>query len=145
MTRIALLALALSTFACSKKADNASGGAAPTAEKTGEAPAGEAPKGAPVKTTPTALFDEFTKPGVDGMALLDKYHEGATFSGKVSVKGHEEDGKPILWMELDGGRHIDLAYTDVAKAKAVKDGDTVTVTCKIGGAMDKLMQVIDCM
>jgi len=145
MTRIALLALALSTFACSKKDDPKPSSAAPAAaEKTAEAPAA-APAGAPVKTTPTALFDEFTKPGVDGMALLDKYHEGATFSGKVSVKGHEEDGKPNLWMELDGGRHIDLAYTDVAKAKAVKDGDTVTVTCKIGGAMDKLMQVLDCM
>lgn len=139
MTRIALLALALSTFACSKKDDSKAAAAAPTAEKSAEAPAG-----APVKTTPAALFDEFTKPGVDGMALLDKYHEGATFSGKVAVKGHEEDGKPILWMELDGGRHIDLTYTDVAKAKAVKDGDTVTVTCKIGGAMDKLMQVLDC-
>jgi hypothetical protein len=97
-----------------------------------------------VKTTPDALFDEFTKPGVDGMALLDKYHDGATISGKVTVKGHEEDGKPILWIELAGGRHIDLGYKDVEKAKAVKTGDTVTVTCQVGGAMDKLMQVIDC-
>ncbi|MBV8761381.1 MAG: hypothetical protein JO257_29050 [Deltaproteobacteria bacterium] len=143
MLRTALLSLVLIT-ACSKKDDKSTAGgtAAPAAaEKTTE----PAPKaGAPVKTTPTALFDEFTKPGVDGMALLDKYHDGATISGKVSVKGHEEDGKPILWIELDGGRHIDLGYKDVEKAKAVKDGDTVTVTCQVGGAMDKLMQVIDC-
>ena len=141
MFRTALLSLALIT-ACSKKDDKPAAGGDPApaaAQKTTETAA----KG-PVKTTPTALFDEFTKPGVDGMALLDKYHDGATISGKVSVKGHEEDGKPILWIELDGGRHIDLGYKDVEKAKAVKDGDTVTVTCQVGGAMDKLMQVIDC-
>ena len=142
MFRTALLCFAL-IAACSKKDDKpaaTSGDPAPAAaaEKTTEATK------APVKTTPTALFDEFTKPGVDGMALLDKYHEGATFSGKVSLKGKEEDGKPILWMELDGGRHIDLGYKDVEKAKGVKDGDTVTVTCQIGGAMDKMMQVLDC-
>lgn len=132
MLRIALLSLAL--LACSSKKD----------DKPVESPKTEEAAKGPVKTTPTALFDEFTKPGVDGMALLDKYHDGATFSGKVSVKGHEEDGKPILWMEIDGGRHIDLGYKDVEKAKTVKDGDTVTVTCQIGGAMDKLMQVLDC-
>lgn len=140
MLRTALLCLAL--LACSKKADDNKTAAAP-ADKPVET-AAPAKTGGPVKTTPTALFDEFTKPGVDGMALLDKYHDGATFSGKAVVKGHEEDGKPILWIELDGGRHIDVGYKDVEKAKAVKDGDTITVTCQVGGAMDKLMQVIDC-
>ena len=97
-----------------------------------------------MKTDPKALFDEFTRPGVDGMALIDKYHDGATISGKVSVKGAEEDGKPILWIMLDGNKHISLDYKDVAKAKAIKDGDTVTATCQVGGAMDNLMMLTDC-
>jgi hypothetical protein len=130
--------------ACSKKEDSkpAADNAAPAAEaKAAEAPA---KTGGPVKTEPQALFDEFTKPGTDGMALIDKYHDGATISAKVVVKGHEEDGKPILWVELAGGKHISLDYTDVAKAKAIKDGDTVTATCKVGGAMDNLMMLIEC-
>ena len=28
--------------------------------------------------------------------------------------------------------------------KAIKDGDTVTATCKVGGAMDNLMMLIEC-
>lgn len=146
-----LLALAVSTLsACKKKQDEAAPGATPaadkTTDKTTDKPAAEpaAAAAGPVATNPKDLFADFTKPNADGMALLDKYHEGATFSGKVSLKGKEEDGKPILWMELDGGRHIDLGYKDVEKAKGVKDGDTVTVTCQIGGAMDKMMQVLDC-
>ncbi len=143
MKHLALIALFVFS-ACSKKSETATettGGAAPKAAETAEQPKSG---GGPVKTDPKALFDEFTKPGADGMALIDKYHDGATISGKVSVKGHEEDGKPILWMMLDGNKHISLDYTDVAKAKAVKDGDTITVTCKVGGAMDNLMMLTDC-
>jgi len=141
MKHLALIALFVFA-ACSKKADEPAAGG--TAAKPTEEAKPAAATGAPVKTDPKALFDEFTKPGADGMALIDKYHEGATISGKVSVKGHEEDGKPILWMMLDGNKHISLDYTDVAKAKAVKDGDTLTVTCKVGGAMDNLMMLTDC-
>jgi hypothetical protein len=135
---------ALLFSACSKKDDAkpAADNTAAPAAKSAEAPA--ATGGGPVKTTPQALFEEFTKPGVDGMALLDKYHDGATVSAKVSLKGHEEDGKPILWIPLEGNKHISLDYTDVAKAKAIKDGDTVTATCKVGGAMDNLMMLIEC-
>ncbi len=133
-----VLISALLFAACSKKDSTAP--AADNAPKAAEAPK----SGGPVKTEPQALFDEFTRPGTDGMALLDKYHDGATISAKVVVKGHEEDGKPILWVELAGGKHISLDYTDVAKAKAIKDGDTVTATCKVGGAMDNLMMLIEC-
>jgi len=140
MKHLALVAL-LVFSACSKKSDTAADNTGGTAAKPAE-PAAKA--GGPVKTDPKALFDEFTKPGVDGMALIDKYHDGATISGKASVKGHEEDGKPILWIMLDGNKHISLDYKDVAKAKAIKDGDTVTATCQVGGAMDNLMMLTDC-
>jgi hypothetical protein len=145
---IALFTVAVAAAGCSKKKDDAAGSSGAKTAESAEPAKGESAepaKGAgPVKTDPKALFDEFTDPKVDGMALIDKYHDGATFSGKVTVKATGEDGTPILWMELDGGRHIELGYTDAAKAKAVKNGDTVTVTCKIGGAVDKMMQVMDC-
>jgi hypothetical protein len=140
MTKMLLVSLLVFT-ACGKKEDKSAAGGDKPAKATEPA---AAPAGGPVKTDPKALFAEFTTPGGDPMKLLDKYREGATFSGKVSVKGAEETGKPILWMELDGGKHISLDYTDVGKAKAVKDGDTITVTCKIGGADGKLMMVNDC-
>ena len=130
-----MLTLALSLTVCGKKGDDKGGGAA---DKAAEPAAG------PVKSTPKDLFAEFTDPKADGMTLLNKYHDGATFSGKVSVKGAEETGKPILWIDIDGKNHMSLEYTDVAQAKAVKDGDTVTVSCKIGGASGTMMMVLDC-
>jgi hypothetical protein len=149
MTRLALFAsLCLLVIpACKKKDDAAAsaGGAAPAAGKTADKPADKPAAGSPVKTDPKALFDEFSETNkVDPMKLIEKYHDGATFSAKVAVKGAEETGKPILWVDVDGKNHITLDYTDVNQAKAVKDGDTVTVTCKIGGEMGTTMMVTDC-
>jgi hypothetical protein len=130
-----IVALLGSVAACGKKDDK--GGAAAKTEEG-------APAAGPVKSTPKDLFATFTDPKADGMALLDKFHDGTTFSGKVAVKGAEETGKPILWIDIDGKNHMSLDYKDVAQAKAVKDGDTVTVTCKIGGASGTLMMMLDC-
>ena len=60
--------------------------------------------------------------------------------------GAEENGDPVLFMDVDGKAKISLGFTDKAaiKAKKLKVGDELTVTCKIGGAMDNLMQVTDC-
>ena len=115
---------------------------APAAADPATAPAPAAAT-TPVKTTPGALFDEFAKPGADTMALIDKYNAGATFSGKIKTV-NPNGGKPVLLMDVDGKRRIDLKFTDPASVKAVKVGDTITVTCKIGGAVDDLMQVTDC-
>ena len=158
MTRITFavaLSLSFALAACGKKNDKSAPAAgdktaepAPSA-KAGEPAAAPTPEPAaaadtPVKTTVKDTFVEFTKPGADGMALLDKYKGGVTVTTKVAVKGHEESGKPILWADVDGKAHASLDYTDEAAAKAVKDGDEVTVTCKVGGAMDNLMMLIDC-
>jgi hypothetical protein len=146
--RIALLlSLSLLAFpACSKKKDDAAGGAKTADKAAAGDDKGAAPAGGPVKTDPKALWADFTAPNTDAMKLLDKYHDGASFSGKASVKGAEESGKPIIWVDIDGTNHMSLDYTDVAKAKAVKDGDTVNVTCKVGGADPtmKLMMMTDC-
>ncbi|MDB4954652.1 MAG: hypothetical protein JWO36_2221 [Myxococcales bacterium] len=122
---------------------------APTAPAPTPAPAAaDQPEaaGTPVATNPKDLFAEFTKPGVDGMALLDKYHAGATFTGKIKSVGAEENGTPVIMLDVDGKSMISVQFTDPAaiKAKKPKAGDSITVTCKIGGASDNLMMVTDC-
>jgi hypothetical protein len=156
MTRINVaLFLSLSLLAaCGKKADDkaAPAGQPAPATKAGEPAAVPAPTpepaaeaaAAPVKSTVKDVFVEFTKPDTDGMALLDKYKGGVTLTTKVAVKGHEETGKPVLWADIDGKAHASLDYTDVETSKKIKDGEEVTVTCKVGGAMDNMMMLIDC-
>jgi hypothetical protein len=102
--------------------------------------------GTPVATNPKDLFAEFTKPDTDGMALLDKYRPGATFTAKIKSVGAEEDGTPVIMLDVDGKSMISVKFTDPApiKAKKPKAGDSITVTCKIGGASDNLMMVTDC-
>ena len=139
MKHLALLLALVVVPACKKKDD---AGAAPTADK----PAAAA--GGPVKTTPQDLFADFSPASkLDGMALLDKYREGATFTGKIKIASANPNGDPILFMDVDGGKtKIDLGFTDPSsvKSKNLKVGDSLTVTCKIGGEVDALMQVTDC-
>ena len=154
MTRITLavaLSLSFVVAACGKKTEKAAPGADPApAAKAGEPAAAPAPtpepaaEAAPIKTNIKDTFVEFTKPNADGMALLDKYKGGVTVTTKVAVKGHEETGKPILWADIDGKAHASLDYTDVEASKKIKDGEEVTATCKVGGAMDNLMMLIEC-
>ncbi len=100
----------------------------------------------PVVIAPKDLFAEWTKTDADGLALMTKYEHGATFTGKLVNVGTEENGTPVLFMDVDGKARISLGFTDVepVKAKKFKVGDELTVTCKIGGAMDAMMQVTDC-
>lgn len=102
--------------------------------------------GAAFATNPKDLFAEFTKADADVMALMTKYENGATFTGKLVNVAAEANGDPVLHMDVDGKAKISLAFTDKAaiKAKNPKVGDELTVTCKIGGAMDNLMMVTDC-
>ena len=148
------LALALSLVlvsACKKKEEAATAAptagapaaSAPTAGKSAEpAPAAAAP----VKTNPKDLFAEFTNPAVDGLVLYEKYKPGATFTGTVKSVGEEQTGKPVIMVDVDGKNMISVDFTDpaVAKAKHLKAGDSLTVTCKIGGASGALMMVIEC-
>ena len=141
MTRIALaLSLSLLVFpACKKKDDTAAGGAA-TAQKTAE----KAPAAGPVKTTPKDLFAEFGENSkADPMALLDKYKDGATFSGVVKTAPGDAAPTSAI-MDVDGKNMIMMDFKDAAAVKNVKAGDTITATCKIGGESGAMMQVSDC-
>jgi hypothetical protein len=134
--RIALALVLLSLPACKKGDDKAAAGG-------GDQPAAAA---GPVKTNPKDLFTDFTKPGTDGMALLKKYHDGAMFSAVVKTAPGSEAPTSMILDVGDGQSMIMASFADTAKDKiaTVKAGDTVTVTCKIGGANGHMMQVIDC-
>ena len=140
--RIALLLLlALSIPACKKQQVEASAHAH-AAPATHEPPAPVT--AGPVKTTPRELFADFTKPDADGLALLDKYRDGATFTGMLQTVGEDENGRPVLMMDVDGRNIISLDFADPAQAAGHKQGESLTVTCKIGGASGALMMVTDC-
>jgi hypothetical protein len=97
----------------------------------------------PVQTTPQRLFDDFTSPHTDGMALLDKYRDGATFTATIKTVGAEEDGRPVVWIDVDGENLMSLEFDDPAP-RDLRAGGQLTVTCKLGGASGALMMVTSC-
>ena len=155
-----LLTLALVssfTVACDSKTEDKKVEPKTTATPTAATPAATPPAATPevaappaaavpIATSPKDMFAEWTKKDADGLALMTKYENGATFTGKLVTVGAEENGTPILFMDVDGKSRISLQFTDVEpiKAKKLKAGDELTVTCKMGGVMDALMQVTDC-
>ena len=138
------ISLALAVIACNKdKKDE--GGAAASSGKSAEPAAGGGGGGGPVKTTPKDLFADFgPNSPLKGMDLIDKYRDGATFTGTVTQTMTEGDGSPIIWVDVDGKAHIDVKFADPAKGKGVKKGDSLTVTCKVGGESGNMMMVTDC-
>jgi hypothetical protein len=47
-------------------------------------------------------------------------------------------------MDVDGRNIISLDFADATAGKGHKQGESLTVTCKIGGASGALMMVTDC-
>ena len=106
-----------------------------------EPPARAAP--GPVRTTAQQLFQDFTRPDADGLALLDKYRDGVTFTATIKTVGVEEDGRPVVWIDIDGENLMTLELVDPSPGGLVP-GAALTVTCKLGGASGALMIVTDC-
>ena len=94
----------------------------------------------PVLTTPKHLFDDFTSPTP---ALLDKYRDGAMFSGLIKTVGDEGPNKTVVWMDVDDDNWLELELAPPAPTD-LGAGQVLTVTCKIGGASGALMLVTDC-
>ena len=143
------LALSLSLFAfaaCKKKeGDKAADPKAGEAAKAGgEAkPAG----GAPPSMDAPALFDDYNKPGQDGLALLDKWRPGVIVTGSVTNVITEEAGNSHVWLDGGNNHKVTLDFTDQGKAakdKGVKAGDKVTAQCAIGGSDGNMMMLTDC-
>ena len=94
-------------------------------------------------TTPKQLFDDFTSPDTDGLVLLDKYRDGATFTATIKTVGADEADKPVVWIDVDGENLMSLDFDDPAPRDLVA-GAQLTVTCKIGVASGALMMVTSC-
>ena len=151
-----VLALSLLAFTgCKKKDDAASTDkataddkAAAAADKASAKPAEDkAVEGKPIAMDAPALFDDYNKPGQDGLALLDKWRGGTIVTGTVTQVMAEESGKATLWVDAGGNHKMSLGFTDDGKAatdKGVKKGDKITAQCQIGGSDGNLMMLVEC-
>jgi hypothetical protein len=119
------------------------GCASPRGEPSRRRATDRPPARGPVITTPKQLFDDFTSPNSDGMVLLDKYRDGAQFTATIKTVGAEDDGKPFVWIDVDGENLMSLDFDDPAP-RDLRAGTQLTVTCKIGGASGALMMVTGC-
>jgi hypothetical protein len=135
--------------ACTKKEPDATGGgggAKPVESAVPAAPAAPA-QAAPRQMSAPDLFADYSKPGQDAMALIDKWRPGVIVTGAVTNTIGEETGALHVWLDGGAGAHVTLDFTDQgagAKAKGVKSGDKITAQCQIGGADGKMMMLTDC-
>ena len=143
------LALSLSLFAfaaCKKKEDGDK--AAPKAGETAAKPDEAKPAAAKApEMEARALFDDYNKPGQDGLALLEKWKPGVIVTGTVTNVITEEAGNSHVWVDGGNNHKVTLDFTDQGKAakdKGVKAGDKVTAQCSIGGSDGNMMMLTDC-
>jgi hypothetical protein len=154
--RIAIaLAVSVLAFTGCKKKEGSGDQAAPASTDKAAAKPDEAkpadPKpaegGKPIAMDAPALFDDYNKPGQDGLALLEKWRPGAVVTGTVSQVMAQEGGKATLWLDAGANHKMSVDFTDGGKAatdKGVKKGDKVTALCQIGGSDGALMMLVDC-
>ena len=129
---VALLALG----GCGKKKEGEGGG--------GETASGGAGGGAG-EMTADAFYKDSTS--LKGMDAINKYKDGVVVSGPVLRTGEEGDGSMFVHLDAGGGKWIALSFTDkgaAAKAKGVKQGDSLKAKCKVGGADANYVMNTDC-
>jgi hypothetical protein len=106
----------------------------------GDKPAGGGEESSgPLVMSAADLWTDYNKPR-DGMALLERYRPGVIVNGTVT-RVLDEGGKTTLYFEPAPKKLMSLAFAD---AKGKKQGDAVTAQCKVGGATDNLMMLLDC-
>ena len=138
----ARLAVCVVLLACAKPTEPAAGPIARSPADRAARMRHHAPRRGPVHTTPQQLFEDFTRPDADGLALLDKYRDGARFTATIKTIGSEEDGTPVVWIDVDGENLMTLDFAEPPADLEV--GGELTVTCRIGGASGALMIVTGC-
>jgi hypothetical protein len=97
----------------------------------------------PVETTPRALFDDFTRPDADRIALVDKYAGGVSFTATIKTVGSDDEGAPVVWIDIDGENVMSLEFA--RRPDGLRAGALLSVTCRIGGASGALMMVTSCL
>jgi putative nucleic acid binding protein len=144
----AVLALALALGGCKKKDEKkADQGGKPTEAGKGGDKGGETPAAGPLMMTAADLWKDYTSR--QGADLMDHYKNGVTVSGTIKqvMDATEMGGTFDVWLDVDGTNWISLGFKDqgaAAKAKAPKQGDSLTAMCNIGGMSDKYIMAIDC-
>jgi hypothetical protein len=114
-------------------------------DKAGEGGGGAATPSGPLEMTAAELWTDYNR--LEGVALLNKYRGGVTVTGTVKTVGDMGGEALTVWIDVDGSKWITLDFVDkgaAMRAKGVKAGDTVTATCKVGGATDNYMMLLDC-
>jgi hypothetical protein len=147
-----VLAVSLLAFTgCKKKDEGSSDKAAPAgttaAKPEAKTPEDKAVEGTPIAMEAPALFDDYNKPGQDGLALLEKWRAGTIVTGTVSQIMAEESGKATVWVDAGANHKMSLGFVDDGKAvtgKGVKKGDKISAQCQVGGSDGNLMMLIDC-
>jgi hypothetical protein len=142
-----LLAITLLASSACKKKEEGSADKATSAKGTAEDKAGAAAAGKPPEMEAPALFDDYNKPGQDGLALLEKWRPGVVVTGTVTNVITEEAGNSHVWVDGGNNHKVTLDFVDQGKAakdKGVKAGDKVTAQCSIGGSDGNMMMLIDC-
>jgi hypothetical protein len=132
---VAVLAL-VALGACGKKKEGEGGGGGETASGG---------SGGAAEMTADAFFKDFTS--LKGMDAINKYKDGVVVSGPVLRTGEEGDGSMFVHLDAGGGKWIALSFTDkgaAAKAKGVKQGDSLKARCKVGGADANYVMNTDC-
>ena len=95
--------------------------------------------------TADAFYKDFSS--LKGMDAINKYKDGVTVSGPVLRTGEEGDGSMFVHLDAGEGKWVALTFTDkgaAAKAKGVKQGDTLKAKCKVGGADANYVMNTDC-
>lgn len=129
-----------------KSTDKAAPGAAAKPDEA-KPPEDKAVEGTPIAMDAPALFDDYNKPGQDGLALLEKWRAGTIVTGTITQVMAEESGKATLWVDAGASHKMSLGFVDdgkAATAKGVKKGDKITAQCQIGGSDGNLMMLTDC-
>lgn len=138
--------------ACGGKKDEGGGaktGGEPAAAKTADkAPEAPPPSAKAPEMDSVALYEDYNKPGQDGLALMQKWENGVVVSGAVTQVITEESGKTTLWLSGGEKKRVSLDFKDEGKAakdKGLKKDDKITAKCAIGGADGtSLMMLLDC-
>ena len=95
--------------------------------------------------TADAFYKDFSS--LKGMDAINKYKDGVVVSGPVLRTGEEGDGSMFVHLDAGEGKWVALTFTDkgaAAKAKGVKQGDTLKAKCKVGGADANYVMNTDC-
>jgi hypothetical protein len=116
----------------------------------GRAKPAEPPGGSPTRPRTVAeLYADYGR--LRGEELLDKYKDGVVVAGPVerALDLGDEDGFQVWLAVGDPGdaAHATLRFKDrggQARSRALKQGDAITASCRVGGKPGAVLFLDDC-